>query len=190
MLLFCLYLTLQNLLKKRMHIERRIEQYIKQANKWRHRMIFETDDWEWVHIRKEHFIEQTKSNYLPREMVHSKPSKGSMNIMLAPDEYNVNTSFNVYDPSPFDYTGEESRTNPLEEWGNDGNHWALQIPNGPILQSFFHPLSLSLVFRQPIPFKDLLENIWEHQLDLHCSLPLRKDLSSNHLHQTKINQQN
>ena len=30
-------------------------------------------------------------------------------------EYNVSTSFNVSDLSPFDYAGDDSWTNPLEE---------------------------------------------------------------------------
>ena len=50
-------------------------------------------------------------------------------------EYNFSTSFNVFDLSSFDYTGEYLRMNPLEEWGNDENHGAKQIPSRPIIRS-------------------------------------------------------
>jgi hypothetical protein len=38
-----------------------------------------------------------------------------------PGEYKVSATFNVSDLSPFD-VGENSRSNPFKERGNDGNH--------------------------------------------------------------------
>ena len=46
--------------KARLNIERRTEQDAKQANKGRHKLIFDPEDWVWLHFRKEHFLEQRK----------------------------------------------------------------------------------------------------------------------------------
>jgi hypothetical protein len=56
-----------------------------------------------------------------------------------PGEYNISATFNVYDLSPFD-VGDDSRTNPFEEKGNDGNQQAslkdpLYVPVGPITRA-------------------------------------------------------
>ncbi|XP_019455171.1 PREDICTED: uncharacterized protein LOC109356300 [Lupinus angustifolius] len=47
-------------------IEKRNASYAKQANKGRKQVIFEPEDWVWVHMRKERFLEQRKSKLLPR----------------------------------------------------------------------------------------------------------------------------
>uniref|UniRef100_A0A151UE49 Uncharacterized protein n=1 Tax=Cajanus cajan TaxID=3821 RepID=A0A151UE49_CAJCA len=46
--------------------KKKIESYIKQANKGKKKFIFEPGDWVWVHMRKERFLEQKKSNLQPR----------------------------------------------------------------------------------------------------------------------------
>jgi hypothetical protein len=57
-----------------------------------------------------------------------------------PGEYKVSATFNVSDLSPFD-VGEDSRSNPFEERGNDGNQGGpslkdpLQVPDRPITRS-------------------------------------------------------
>jgi len=57
-----------------------------------------------------------------------------------PGEYNVNASFNVADLSSFD-VGDDLRTNPFEEMGNDTNQVAkisqdpLNIHGGPMTRS-------------------------------------------------------
>uniref|UniRef100_A0A2N9FTV9 CCHC-type domain-containing protein n=1 Tax=Fagus sylvatica TaxID=28930 RepID=A0A2N9FTV9_FAGSY len=57
-----------------------------------------------------------------------------------PREYKVSATFTVSDLSPFD-VGEDSRSNPFEERGNDGNQSGpslkdpLQVPDGPITRS-------------------------------------------------------
>ena len=78
--------------KAKFNIERRTEQYAKQANKGRHKLVFEPSDWVWLHMQKERFPERRKSKLLPR----------------GDGEYNVSATFNVSD----------LRTNPLQE-GND-----------------------------------------------------------------------
>ena len=52
--------------KARLNIERRMKQYAKQANKGCHQVVFEPEDWVWVHMRKEIFPAQRRSKLLPR----------------------------------------------------------------------------------------------------------------------------
>ena len=52
--------------KARLNIERRTEQYAKQANKGRRHVVYEPGDWVWVHKRKERFPAQRQSKLLPR----------------------------------------------------------------------------------------------------------------------------
>ena len=53
-------------------------------------------------------------------------------------EYNISATFNVSDLSPFD-VGDDLRTNPFEERGNDEHHKAfkdsLHVPVGPITKA-------------------------------------------------------
>lgn len=43
--------------KTRANIERKTDQYARQANKGRKEVVFELGDWVWVHMRKEIFPE-------------------------------------------------------------------------------------------------------------------------------------
>ncbi|XP_062114189.1 uncharacterized protein LOC133825231 [Humulus lupulus] len=52
--------------RARLNIERRTEQYIKQANKGHHKQVFEPDDWVWLHMRKERFPAQRRCKLLPQ----------------------------------------------------------------------------------------------------------------------------
>ena len=124
----------------RQHIEKKNEQYAFKANRGRRRVIFEPGDWVWVHMRKERFLAQRKSKLAPRGdgpfQVLERINDNAYKIDL-PGEYNVSATFNVADLSPFD-KGEDSRTNPFEERGNDVNQKAddpLQIPTGPITRA-------------------------------------------------------
>lgn len=56
--------------KAKQHINRRTEQYAKQANKRRKKIVFEPEDWVWLHIRKDHFPKQRCSKLLPRDEDH------------------------------------------------------------------------------------------------------------------------
>ena len=107
--------------KAKLNIERRTEQYAKQANKGRKQVVLEPGDWVWLHMRKERFPEQRRSKLLPRgdgpfqvlERINDNAYK-----MDLPGEYGVSATFNVSDLSPFD-VGEDLRTNPFQEEGND-----------------------------------------------------------------------
>ena len=102
-------------------IEKKNEHYASKANKGTKRVLFEPGDWVWVHMRKERFPAQRKSKLAPRGdgpfQVLERINDNAYKIDL-PGEYSVSATFNVADLSPFD-AGEDSRTNPFEERGND-----------------------------------------------------------------------
>ena len=109
--------------KARLNIERRTEQYAKQANKGCHHVIFEPGDWIWVHMRKEKFLAQRRSKLLPRGdgpfQVLESINNNAYKLDL-PGEYTVSYTLNVTDLSPFD-VGDDLRTNPFQDEGNDGS---------------------------------------------------------------------
>ncbi|XP_052197121.1 uncharacterized protein LOC127804307 [Diospyros lotus] len=110
--------------------------------------VNEKANWVWVHMRKERFPAQRKSKLAPRGdgpfQVLERINDNAYKIDL-PGEYNISATFNVSDLSPFD-AGEDSRTNPFEERGNDENHHEeqadsnhssdpLHVPVGPITRA-------------------------------------------------------
>ena len=103
------------------NIEWRTEQYVKQANKGRHKLVFESNDWVWLHMGKEQFPKQSKYKLIPRrdgsfqvlEWINDNAYK-----LDCPSEYNVSATFNVSNLSPFD-ANDNLRTNPFQEEGND-----------------------------------------------------------------------
>ena len=107
----------------KLNIERKTEQYAKQANKGRRKVVFEPGDWVWLHMRKERFPEQRRSKLLPRGdgpfQVLARNNDNAYKLDL-PGEYSISASFNVSDLSPFD-TGDDLRANPSQEEGNDWN---------------------------------------------------------------------
>jgi hypothetical protein len=119
------------------------ERVASQANKGRRRVIFEPGDWVWVHMRKERFPAHRKTKLHPRGdgpfQILEKIKDNAHKVDL-PGEYKVSATFTVSDLSPFD-VGEDSRSNPFEERGNDGNQSGpslkdpLQVPDGPITRS-------------------------------------------------------
>ncbi|KAL5801024.1 hypothetical protein ACOSQ3_032656 [Xanthoceras sorbifolium] len=128
--------------KTRQNIERRTEQYANQANKGRKKVVFEPGDWVWLHMRKERFPVQRHSKLLPRGdgpfQVIERINDNAYKLDLL-GEYNVSASFNVSDLSPFD-VGDDLRTNPFQEGGNDENKGAaprdpLHVPIGPITRA-------------------------------------------------------
>ena len=133
----------QNHEKARLNIERRIEQYAKQANKGHRHVVFEPGDWVWVHMRKERFPAQRRSKLLPRGdgpfQVLERINNNAYKLDL-PGEYTVSATFNVSDLSPFD-AGDDLRTNPFQEEGNDGSRAKegsvdpLEVPLGPMTRA-------------------------------------------------------
>jgi hypothetical protein len=87
------------------------KKYEKCANKGQRKMLFEPGYMVWVHLHKERFLEQRKSNLQPRAdgpfKVIRKINDNGYEIDL-PDTYGVSSSFNVADLSPF-FGLEESR---------------------------------------------------------------------------------
>ncbi|KAH9705032.1 hypothetical protein KPL70_011714 [Citrus sinensis] len=149
--------------RTRQHIEKRTEQYATQANKGRKQVVFQPGDWVWVHIRKERFPAQRRSKLLPRGddpfQVVTQINDNAYKLDLL-GEYNVSATFNVSDLSPFD-VGEDSRTNPFEERGNDENHQGntikassdpLHIHGGPITRARAKKMQAAL--------NGLIEKIW------------------------------
>jgi hypothetical protein len=110
----------------RQHIEKKNEQYANKANKGRRQVIFEPGDWVWVHMRKERFPARRRSKLHPRRdgpfQVLERINDNACKLDL-PGEYNISATFNVSDLSLFD-VGDDSRSNPFEERGNDENQQA------------------------------------------------------------------
>ena len=112
--------------KVRANIEKNNEQYAKQANKDRVKVIFEPRDWVWVHTRKERFPTQRKPKLQPRGdgpfQVLEKINDNANKLDL-PGEYgNISITFNVADLSFFCVGNEaDSRSNPFEEGENVGD---------------------------------------------------------------------
>ncbi|GKV46467.1 hypothetical protein SLEP1_g53448 [Rubroshorea leprosula] len=88
----------------RQNIERRTEQYAKQANKGHKKVVFELRDWVWVHMHKERLPAQRHSKLQPR-------GDGPFQVI-------VRINDNAY---KLELPGDDLRTNPFEERGNDGN---------------------------------------------------------------------
>ncbi|KAH9671243.1 Endonuclease [Citrus sinensis] len=116
-----------------------------------------------VHMRKERFPAQRRSKLLPRGdgpfQVVARINDNAYKLDL-PGEYNVGATFNFSDLSPFD-VGEDSRTNPFEERGNDENHQGntikassdhLHIHGGPITRARAKKMQAAL--------NGLIEKIW------------------------------
>ena len=107
----------------RHHIEKKNEQYATKANKGRRQVILEPGDWVWVHMRKERFPARRRSKLQPRGdgpfQVLERINDNAYKLAL-PGDYNISATFNVSDLSPFD-VGDDSRSNPFEERGNDEN---------------------------------------------------------------------
>jgi hypothetical protein len=105
------------------YIKKKNEQYATKANKGCRQVIFEPSDWVWVHMRKERFPARRGSKLHPRGdgpfQVLTRINNNAYKLDL-PGEYNISAAFNVSDLFPFDI-GDDSRTNPFEERGNDEN---------------------------------------------------------------------
>ena len=92
-------------------------------------------------MRKERFPARKRSKLHPRGdgpfQVLERINDNAYKLDLL-GEYNISATFNVSDLSPFD-VGDDSRTNPFEERGNDENQQAfkdpLHIPVGSITKA-------------------------------------------------------
>jgi len=113
----------------RLQIVQKNEKFASQANKGRRCVIFEPGDWVWVHMHKEIFPAYRRTKLHPQANVPlqilEKINDNAYKVDL-PGEYNVSATFNVSDLSPYD-AGEDLRSNPFEERGNDGPHGRLNL---------------------------------------------------------------
>ena len=87
-----------------------------------------------------------------------------------PGEYNISATYNVSDLSPFD-VGDDSRTNPFEERGNDENQQALKdplhVPFGPITRARSKKIKEAL--------NGLIQKIWVDSNIRHSKLGPKED---------------
>lgn len=106
--------------KAKQRMEKTYEAVANRVNKGRRHVIFEPGDWVWIHMRKERFPKQRKSKLDARGdgpfQVLEKINDNAYRIDI-PGEYNVSTTFNVSDLSPFDVS--DSGTNPFKEGRDD-----------------------------------------------------------------------
>jgi hypothetical protein len=158
----------------RQHIEKKNEQYANKANKGRRQVIFEPGDWVWVHMRKERFPSRRRSKLHPRGdgpfQVLERINDNAYKLDL-PGEYNISATFNVSDLSLFD-VGDDSRSNPFEERGNDENQQALlkdplHVPVGPITRARFKQIKEAL--------NGLIQDIWADSTMGHSKLGPKED---------------
>jgi hypothetical protein len=122
-----------------LQIEKKNRLYTFKANNGRKLVVFQSDDWVWVHMRKERFPNQRKSKLQPRGdgpfQVLERINDNAYKIDL-PGEHGVRT-FKVADLTLFD-TDFDSRSNLFEEIGDDVDQPKntskdpLHVPNGPM----------------------------------------------------------
>jgi hypothetical protein len=117
------------------------------ANKGRKKhVVFQLDDWVWVHMCNERFPAHRKSKLQPRGdgsfQILEKINDNAYKVDLL-GEYGVSVTFNVSDFTLFDVS-DDSRLNPFEEKGNDEdqpntklNHskGPLEVPSRPITRT-------------------------------------------------------
>ena len=123
-------------------IENKNQKLVTRKNQGRKKLIFKQGDWVWVHLRKERFPSQRKSKLQPRGdgpfQVLERINDNAYKLDLR-GEYNVSSTFNVADLTPFDVGNEDLdlRTNPFKEREDDMNSTAdpLHVPEGPITRS-------------------------------------------------------
>ena len=125
--------------------------------------------------RKERFPARKRSKLHPRGdgpfQVLERINDNAYKLDL-PGEYNISATFNVSDLSPFD-VGDDSRTNPFEEKGNDENHKAfknpLYVPIGPITKARSKKIKEAL--------NGLIQDIWADSNTGHSKLDPKEDES-------------
>uniref|UniRef100_A0A2N9I8K8 Reverse transcriptase n=1 Tax=Fagus sylvatica TaxID=28930 RepID=A0A2N9I8K8_FAGSY len=139
----------------RQHIEKKNEQYANKANKGRRQVIFEPGDWVWVHMRKERFPARRRSKLHPR-------GDGPFQVLERIND-------NAY---KLDLPGDDSRSNPFEERGNDENQQAplkdpLHVPVGPITKARSKKIKEAL--------NGLIQDIWANSTTGHSKLGPKED---------------
>ena len=157
----------------RKHIEKKNEQYATKANKGRRQVLFEPDDWVWVHMRKERFPTRRWSKLHPRGdgpfQVLERINDNAYKLDLL-GKYNISVTINVSDLSPFD-VGDDSRTNPFEERGNDENQQAFKDP----LHVLVGPITKVRSKKIKEALNGLIQDIWADSNAGHSKLGPKED---------------
>ena len=103
----------------RMQIEKKNRLYASKANKGRKLVVFQNNDWVWVHMHKERFPKQRKSKLHPRGhgpfQVLERINYNTYKFDL-PGEYGVSATFNIVDLM-FLHIDFDLQSNPFEERG-------------------------------------------------------------------------
>ena len=109
-------------------------------------------------MRKERFLARRQSKLHPRGdglfQVLERINDNAYKLDL-PVEYNINVTFNVSYLSPFD-VGDDLRTNPFEERGNDENHKAFKDP----LNVLVRPITKVRSKKIKEALNGLIQKIW------------------------------
>jgi len=111
----------------RLHIKEKTTKYTKQANKRRKMVRFEPEDLVWIHFSKGRFPSKRKSKLMPRVdgsfRIIEKVNDNAYKVDL-PDDYNVSTTFNVKDLTPYLDDDDDSnlRTNHFQPRTDDVLH--------------------------------------------------------------------
>ena len=127
-----------------------------------------------MHMRMERFSARRRSKLHPRGddpfQVLARINNNTYKLDL-PGEYNISATFNFFDISPFD-VGEDLRTNPFEERGNDDNQQAslkdpLHVPVRSITRAKSKMIKEAL--------SGLIQEIWADSKTGHSNLGLKED---------------
>ncbi|KAF3679682.1 hypothetical protein FXO37_03724 [Capsicum annuum] len=112
--------------KVRLRLDKKNQKVVRRANKGRRKLILESGDWVWVHLRKDRFPSQRNAKLMPRGdgpfQVLEKINDNAYKIDLPP-KYQVHNTFNVCDLSWVetveDGNNPNLRTNSLQDGEDD-----------------------------------------------------------------------
>ena len=129
--------------------ERQVQRRAFKLNTNKTPMVFHPGDLVWLHLRKDRFPKERKSKLLPRAdgpfKVLARYNNNAYKIDLPQDKYNVSTTFNIKDLSPFH--GDEDfdpRSDLSQGRGDDAEHPKVipmdipsthQVPKGPMTRA-------------------------------------------------------
>ena len=113
-------------------------------------------------MRKERFPAQRRSKLLPRGdgpfQVLERINANAYKLDL-PSEYNVSTTFNVADLSPFD-VGDDLMTNPFQEEGNYEDMVSTRALNTDLVRVPIGPVTRARAKRFKESLNELIQHIW------------------------------
>jgi len=147
-------------------------------------VVFEPGDWDWLHMRKKRFPTQRQSKLQPRGdrpfQVLERINDNAYKIDLPSNYGNVSVTFNVADLSLFDVG--DSRTNPFEEGGNNGDRGAGQMVQANIpkysqdpLQGIGGPMTRAKTKRMKEALQGLIMEMYDKEALLEDSKAVLED---------------